>query len=290
MFPIADHVSKIAWHPGFVAAAGIELKNERSLELIPEKNLSKEPLRIDLFIKGDGRGNIINEIGHIFRKYNIIEYKSPEDGLTIDDFYKTLGYACFFKSLGEYVDEYPENEITFSLFRDRYPRELISYLERTGRTIEEKYKGIYYITGNVQFPAQIIVTSQLDKTHASLRILSTKATEEDVRNFIDQSSKTTNPGDRNNIDAVLQVSASANKELYERIRRESDMCQALMELMKEEIDEKIKENEERVRTENTFKVVIMIKNLMNNTGVSIETAMDNLGIPIADRSKYLARL
>lgn len=37
-------------------------------------------------------------IGRIFRKYNIIEYKSPVDYLGIDDFYKVYGYLCFYKA------------------------------------------------------------------------------------------------------------------------------------------------------------------------------------------------
>lgn len=41
------------------------------------------------------------------------------------------------------------------------------------------------------------------------------------------------------VDAVLQVSVSANAELYERIRRDDRMCQALRELMKDEIREEL---------------------------------------------------
>ena len=44
---------------------------------------------------------IQNEIGKIFRGHNIIEYKSPDDGMTIDDFFKTLGYAFLYIGLGE---------------------------------------------------------------------------------------------------------------------------------------------------------------------------------------------
>lgn len=29
---------------------------------------------------------IENEIGRIFKRYNVVEYKSPEDGLSIDDY------------------------------------------------------------------------------------------------------------------------------------------------------------------------------------------------------------
>ncbi len=295
MNPIADIVAKNAWHPGFVAAAGIELKDERNLILIPEKNISKEPIRIDLFIQRDRGEKVRNEIGHLFRRYNVIEYKSPEDGLSVDDFFKTLGYACLLKGLGETVDEYPKDEITISIFRDTYPRELFVYLEHSGMIVEERYDGIYYVTGNIPFPAQIIVTSRLDKKHTSLRILSNHASEEDVRSFIEQAKKMTKPGDRNNVDAVLQVSATANRELYEKIRGDSEMCEALRELMKDEIEKEraqgiaqgIVQGIAQGQLETT---VLMIKNLAKNTGMSIEQAMENLGISAADRSKYMAKL
>jgi hypothetical protein len=46
---LSDSPDDIQWHPAFYAAAGIELKeNIEELELIPEYNLSKEPIRIDL--------------------------------------------------------------------------------------------------------------------------------------------------------------------------------------------------------------------------------------------------
>ena len=46
------------------------------------------------------------------RKYNIIEYKSPKDELNIDDYYKTVGYACLYKGYGENVDIIPADELT----------------------------------------------------------------------------------------------------------------------------------------------------------------------------------
>ncbi|MEI3437859.1 MAG: hypothetical protein V8Q83_06605 [Blautia sp.] len=108
------------------------------MELTPEYNLSKEPIRIDLLIVKDRKklGKIKNEIGHIMRTYNVIEYKSPEDGLTIDDFYKTIGYACLYKGYGENVDKIPVNELTVSLFREAYPREMFLALKRHGHEIE----------------------------------------------------------------------------------------------------------------------------------------------------------
>ena len=51
--------------------------------------------------------------------------------------------------------------------------------------------------------------------------------------------------EKSDIDAILQASVSANKELYEAIRRDSGMCQALRELMKDEIDKEIEGAESR---------------------------------------------
>ena len=103
-----------------------------------------------------------NEIGHIMRKYNVLEYKGPGDELSIDTFYKTLGYACLYKGYGKTIDEIPADELTVSLFREAYPRELFFELERKGYVLEEKYPGIYYVSGNILFPVQIVVSSRLN--------------------------------------------------------------------------------------------------------------------------------
>ena len=53
----------------------------------------------------------------MLEKYNVIEYKSLEDNLSIDDFYKTMGYACLYKGYGNRVDQIPAEELTISIFR-----------------------------------------------------------------------------------------------------------------------------------------------------------------------------
>ena len=177
---------KIQWHPAFYAATELELQEDiEHLEFTREYNLSKEPIRIDLLIiKEPNRGmKIKNEIGHIMRQYNVIEYKSPEDNLTIDDFYKTIGYACLYKGYGKHVDQIPIEELTVSIFRESYPRKLFLTLAQQGHKIEEKYAGIYYIC-NLPFPVQIVVMKQLRREgHKSLKVLSAKAKKEDVKGF-----------------------------------------------------------------------------------------------------------
>lgn len=174
------------------------------------------------------------------RKYNVLEYKGPGDELSIDTLYKTLGYACLYKGYGKTINEIPAEELTVSLFREAYPRELFSELERKGYTLEEKYPGIYYVIGNILFPVQIIVISRLNRSqHSSLRILSANADIEDIREFLEQTENMKSPRERNNIDAVLQASVSANYEIYQKVRRANGMCEALRELMKDEIEQEI---------------------------------------------------
>ena len=71
---------KIQWHPAFDAALQIELEDEAEyLEFEPEHLLSKKPMQIDVLVKNEKDVKIKKNIGRIFRQYNIIEYKSPDD-------------------------------------------------------------------------------------------------------------------------------------------------------------------------------------------------------------------
>lgn len=85
-----------------------------------------------LIIKKLANVQIENEIGRIFKRYNVVEYKSPEDGLSIDDYYKTVGYACLYKGLGDMVNQIPVEELTVSIFRENYPRELFGGIKEVG--------------------------------------------------------------------------------------------------------------------------------------------------------------
>ena len=277
-------VLNISWHPGFYGAAELEfLSNKGDLEFQREYNLSKEPVRMDLLIiKKLSDVRIENELGHIFKKFNVVEYKNPDDALTIDDYYKTVGYACLYKGLGESVDQIPADELTISIFRESCPREMFKAMKKMDLEIEERYPGIYYISGKqALFDTQIVVTKQLEKeTHRTLRVLSKHVQEEDVRAFVEKAGKMTEPGDRNNIDAVLHVSVSANREIYEAIRRcDKIMCDALRELMKEDFEETKQET-----------LLETIKNLMDTMKWTAEQAMTAMKIPDADRGKYIAKL
>ena len=72
---------------------------------------------------------IDNEIGKIFKRHNIMEYKSPEDEMNIDTYFKTLAYACLYKAGGITVDAIRYEEITISLVRAAKPVKLLKWFE-----------------------------------------------------------------------------------------------------------------------------------------------------------------
>ena len=151
---------KIQWHPGFVAAMDLEFAENRA-DLIYEKeyNLNTKPLEIDLLvIKKDSDIQVVNKIGKIFRKYNILEYKSPDDSLNIDSFYKAGAYAGLYKAYGETVDERRACDITVSIIRETRPDGLFAYFKNHDIHMENPYRGIYYVMDSVLFPTQIIVS------------------------------------------------------------------------------------------------------------------------------------
>ncbi|MBQ9870530.1 MAG: hypothetical protein IJM27_01235 [Eubacterium sp.] len=272
-----------AWHPAFYGGIELDFREDREdITFENEHHLSKEPLRIDVLIIKKNKETVLkNQIGKIFRKYNIIEFKSPRDQLSIDDFFKAIGYAYIYKALGETVNAIPLEELTVSFVRYSYPRGLIKALSKYGGIVEEVYPGVFYISGVVPIPIQMIVTKWLSEyEHAELRLLSPRVTEEDVRRFLDVAKEYSTQGDYYNANAVLQVSSNVNAELFEEVWRDKTMCESLMKIMKEEVDRRCDAAADR-------EIKSCIANLMKNMHLSAEEAMDVLEIPEEKRESLL---
>lgn len=273
---MSGKTEKLQWHPAFCAATELELRQDLDvLELIPEYNLSKKPLQIDLVIikKMDWRRTLQNEIGHIMRGHNILEYKGPGDELTIDSFFKVIGYASLYKAQGIAVNKIPVSEVTVSFFRNAYPKALFQELKKEGYILKKMYPGIYYVRGKVPFPVQVVVTSQLErKAHCSLRVLTTQVEMQDAELFLEQIYYLESKNERSNIDSVLQVSVNANKQVYSLLRRKNEMCEALRELMKDEIEKELENKLEQGEKLQLIRQVI--KKLQK--GNSVEETSDML--------------
>ena len=141
----------LQWHPAFFAGMQIEFEQESDMLIFEnEHSLGTKPKQIDvLIIKKNDNAPIQKNIGRIFRKHNIIEYKSPTDYLSVDDFYLVYAYACLYKSDTNHVNEIAVEEITITFVCSHYPRELINHLKDVRKyQIEYREEGIYYVRGD----------------------------------------------------------------------------------------------------------------------------------------------
>ena len=227
-------VGKIEYHYGFYAATHAEYHAFREvLDFLQEQELGVEPVKLDmLIIRQDGPNPLKDAIGRFFRRYNILEYKSPEDGLTIDDFYKVQAYACLYKSMGKTVNSIPGDALTVSIFRHRLPRKMFEALKQTGLEVVEDHPGVYHIEGQLTVPAQVIVTSRLPPgEYAAFKLLAKDATREDIMQFMAERDNY-NPED---VRTILRVSVAANRELYRKLKEEGPMEDAFEWVFREEL-------------------------------------------------------
>lgn len=258
--------TKVQWHLGFASAIDLELAQNRSdLTYQREYSLNKQALEVDLLvIKKDNETPIDNEIGKLFRKYNIVEYKSPEDHLSIDTFYKAGAYASLYKSYGATVNERDADEITVSIVREIAPVKLFQYFKERKIHYTNPYRGIYYVTDQVLFPTQIIVTKKLNPAeHIWLTALSAGLEKQQLKQLLEKIEAFDSKLDRELADSVLEVTVNANWQIVEELRGDEHMCQALLEIMEPEIN-KIKE---AVKEEVTREVTREVANQERQKGI-----------------------
>ena len=156
----------------------------------------------------------------------------------MDDFYKVYGYTNFYKADTGKVNEIPIHELTITLVSKRYPRELIRHLKEVRHyTIDNPEEGIYYVIGDI-LPIQILVTNRLSPER-NLWLYSLTDTLEDMsvtRQLLEDYKK--NKEDQL-YQAVMEIIIKANENRLKEGKR--DMYNALLELMKDELDEKREE-------------------------------------------------
>lgn len=235
---------RLQWHPAFYASMQIELEDEReNLIFENEHQLGTKPKEIDvLIVKKENSVPVRKNIGRIFRKHNVIEYKSPADSLRVDDYYKVYGYACFYKSDTEEQDSISITEVTLTFVSSRYPRKLARHLQDVrGYTVEKREDGIYIVGGDI-FPIQFIVTKELPpKENLWLysltdNIKDTKEAKELVLEYEKHRKSVI-------YESIMDIIVRAN---YQKFKEVNGMCKALEELMQPYIREQVEAGRQEV--------------------------------------------
>lgn len=225
----------------FPVCAGLHIMLEAEEEqLIYEKEhmLGTGSKSIDcLIIKKEKTFQIKTDIGQIFRGHNLVEIKGYRDTLSVDKYYKALGYALFYKADGGKANSIDIEDITLTFICTYMPTKLLKHMKRIWK-IEcmEKWKGIYYLEGFV-IPMQLIVASRLDKKEKYLlrNLLMPLREEDQLQKIYDSYGK-----HRNNkyYEEVINFIIYKDREF---IRRKSEMVQVaegLREFIYEAAEEK----------------------------------------------------
>ena len=191
------------------------------------------------------RYKVKKNIGRIFRKYNIIEYKSPDDYLSIDDFYKVYGYTCFYKADTPAVNQIEVNELTITFISRKYPKKLLRHLElERGFKIQKIESGIYYIVGDA-IPIQFIVANKLSQTEN----LWLKGLTNQLHNYELTAALTEDyyKHKQNTLyESVMDIIMHANKKQFEEA---NNMCEAMKEFIWEHYGDQLEEAIKRTKEE-----------------------------------------
>jgi hypothetical protein len=219
----------IKWHPAFFDAIQLELLDYRdSLEFLYEYQLTSEPLRVDaVIIKKPPEVRIDKNFARLFREYNLVEYKSPEDYLSVNDFYKVYGYACLYAAL----NKAPVTALTLAFAVSRSPRELIKHLAAVrGYTVVETYPGIQEIRGDI-LPMQIIESKKLSSAdNLWLKSLRGGLDLESTRVILKEGSR---KGKEAPVGAYLDVILQANSAMIREVLDMSDGTLTLERVLEE---------------------------------------------------------
>ena len=182
------------------------------------------------------------------------------------------------------MDSIPIEELTITLVTGKYPRKLMHHLKTTLRyQVKKAESGIYYVTGD-KIPIQIIVTKELTEAeNLWLKSLTNELEQnETAEKLLEEYSK-------NQANAlyrsVMELIVRANKQKFEEVK---GMCDALRELMKDEIDAEVKKQvQEKINAEVESAVEITKKESTKATEKRINALI--IALSKADRMEDIVK-
>ncbi|MBR2214670.1 MAG: hypothetical protein IJ849_02790 [Selenomonadaceae bacterium] len=234
-----EEAGRVQFHQGFYAAMKVEYDLAKApVSYDQEKELGEKPVKLDfLIIKKDKNVTLSDPIGKFFRRENLFEYKSPEDGLSIDDFYKAQGYGLMYKSFDRKVNSLPISDLTLTLVRHAYPREMVKALENDGFAVVKSHSGIYRIEGKISIPTQLVVTSRLPSgEYAGLKLLAKGCTAQDIIDYSTNAVASNDETIKDNASAVIRICLQANETLGKKLKGANAMNDVIARIFKPEID------------------------------------------------------
>jgi len=274
-------MARTSWHPAFAQAIENELEDCRdALTFEAEHQLTTEPLRIDVLIIKKKRNVVIKKnIAQIFQSFNVVEYKSPNDRVTLEDYHKTHCYSRLYASLNK-VDI---NEMSVTVVVTRHPRKLLAFL-RKQYTVANVQPGIYLVEGDTS-PTQVIVSEELsEEDNFWLTNLRNDLTEEQLARVF------TVAEGRTSIDAYVYAVVDANtkttEELYMKRKKNVFISEKLDAYFREKWGPTLIAQGEAIGEAKAGKEMILgfLRGRFGKVPKDIERAINQMSDPIALKS------
>ena len=268
-------MKKIDWHAGFVSAMKLEfVENEKDLIYDEEHHVANRAQRIDLLIiKNNNSVKIHNPLGAIFARYNICEYKGPDQSLTYSDFYKVIAYTSLYLGETQKGENHDSVEYTMTFVRESHPYSLFKRLTNDGIIVTDNGQGIYRLSNNLPFATQVIITKEIPDVNRSwIKCLTKKGTVSNLDAIMANTPKLDNHN-KSYADSVMDIFTSANTRLVKEQIKEPAMCNAVNELFADQIKEKD----------------IIIAN-MGSQLADKDSQIANMGSQLADKDSQISEL
>ena len=135
----------VNWHAASVAALKIDLRDFSDLLTFnSEAYLWKKHFRIDLVVVHKNTDTVIPKpLADRFQAANLFEIKGIGSSVTIQSFYKTVGYAGLYASENWGKSSYNMKDIAIFFLSRNYPQKLITHLQKKcGFKVENISPGI----------------------------------------------------------------------------------------------------------------------------------------------------
>ena len=119
-----DGLPNKEWHPLFVTSLKEALSDALpgEVEIQPEVALSSKPLDVDVIVvKKSETARLSHPLTNIFKKYNLFEFKSPDDRLEPNDYDKGMAIAILYKAI-EHKEMLKLDQITVTFVSKKHPR------------------------------------------------------------------------------------------------------------------------------------------------------------------------
>ncbi|MHC6203024.1 hypothetical protein ACYULU_07505, partial [Breznakiellaceae bacterium SP9] len=221
-----DKEDRINWHAAFCDAIRLELEEFLdALKFEFEHPLNTKPLLIDaIIIKKDKNTDIKKNIAKAFKAVNIVEYKGPEDSLSVEDFHKAIAYVHLYCATDTDANI---NDMTLNFVLNRHPRTVLEHIaEVCHYKATETGKGIYMVKFPL-FPIQIIETKLLsEEENIWLRDLRNNLDVKEMGNVLQES----NPRlKRPYISSYLEALVNSNIGIMEELKMQQ--TQALKDVL-----------------------------------------------------------